>query len=103
MNFLAHLHTEGYKYRSLNSYRSAIASMHAQVDGVSIGQHPLVSRLMKGAFHARPPLPRYVGTWDVATVLTHLKRHDPKGSGPSLMDLILCSHVDGTGKPFKVR
>ena len=43
VNFLAHLHMEGYKYRSLNRYRSAIATMHVHVDGVSIGQHPLVS------------------------------------------------------------
>ena len=89
VNFLAHLHMEGYKYRSLNSCRSAIASMHAHVDGVSIGQHPLVSRLMKGAFHERPPLPRYVGTWDVATVLTHLKRHDLHSSDLSLLALTL--------------
>ena len=54
VNFLAHLHTQGYQYRSLNSYRSAIASMHAPIEGVSIGQHPLVSRLMKGAFQSRP-------------------------------------------------
>ena len=29
VNFLAFLHGEGYQYTSLNSYRSAIASMHA--------------------------------------------------------------------------
>ena len=72
VNFLAHLHTQGYQYRSLNSYRSAIASMHAPIEGVSIGQHPLVSRLMKGAFQSRPPLPRYSGTWDIAKVLAYL-------------------------------
>ena len=72
VNFLAHLHTQGYQYRSLNSYRSAIASMHAPIEGVSIGQHPLVSRLMKGAFQSRPPLPRYSGTWDITKVLAYL-------------------------------
>ena len=63
VNFLAHLHTQGYQYCSLNSYRSAIASLHTPIDGVSIGQHPLVSRLLKGAFQTRPPLPRYTETW----------------------------------------
>ena len=72
MNFLAHLHTQGYQYRSLNSYRSAIASMHTPIDGASIGQHPLVSRLMKGAFQSRPPLPRYSATWDISMVLAYL-------------------------------
>ena len=69
VNFLAHLHTQGYHYRSLNSYRSAIASMHTPIDGVSIGQHPLVSRLMKGAFQVRPlyrstrPLGTFSRSW----------------------------------------
>ena len=28
-----------------------------------------MARLFKGAFHARPPLPRYTGTWNVQVVL----------------------------------
>ena len=83
VNFLAHLYKKGHKYRSLNSYRSAINSMHAHLEGVSIGQHPLVSRLMKSVFHAWLPLPRYVDTWDVATVLTQLKKLDLESSGLS--------------------
>ena len=75
VNFLAHLYKEGYQYRSLNAYRSAIASMHIPIEGVSIGQHPLVSRLLKGAFQSRPPLPRYQGTWDVSVVLHHIGGH----------------------------
>ena len=47
VNFLAHLHKEGYRYQSLNSYRSAISSVHERIDGSAVGQHPLVTRLMK--------------------------------------------------------
>ena len=65
VNFPVYLYSESYQYRSLNSYRSAIASMHAPVEGVSIGQYPLVSRLLKGAFQTRRPLPRYKSTWDI--------------------------------------
>ena len=72
VNFLAHLYTEGYQ---LNAYRSAISSMHSPINGQSIGQHPLVSRLLKGAFQSRPPLPRYTETWDVAMVLSYLDGH----------------------------
>ena len=75
VNFLAHLFHEGYQYQSLNAYRSAIASMHTPVDGLSIGQHPLVSRLLKGAFQTRPPLLRYQGIWDVSIVLNHIGSH----------------------------
>ena len=72
VNFLASLHSEGYQYNSINSYRSAISSVHEKVDGYSIGQHPLVTKLLKGVFHDRPPLPRYTATWKVDAVLTHL-------------------------------
>ena len=82
VNFLAHLYEEGYQYRSLNSYRSAIASMHTNIDGVSIGQHPLVSRLLKGAFHSRPPLPRYTETWEVSKVLALLSGQDVSHKSP---------------------
>ena len=37
-------------YHSLNAYRSAMSSVYEKVDGYE-GQHPLVTRLIKGAFH----------------------------------------------------
>ena len=72
VNFLADLFKQGYQYRSLNSYRSAISSVHEKVDGYEVGKHPLVTRLIKGAFHERPPQPRYSGTWDVSRVTSYL-------------------------------
>ena len=38
VNFLAELYSQGYQYRSLNSYRSAISSIHSKVEG-----HPVES------------------------------------------------------------
>ena len=66
INFLAELYEAGYSYRSLNSYRSAISSVHEKVDGHLVGQHPMVSRVLKGAFNNRPPQPRYTSTWMVS-------------------------------------
>ena len=37
-----------------------------------MGQHPLVSRLLKGAFNERPLLSRYLSFWNVDIVLAHL-------------------------------
>ena len=68
-NFLADLHTQGYQINSLNAYRSAISTVHNRVDDVDVGKHSLVARVLKGAFHARPPLPRYTTTWNVQIVL----------------------------------
>ena len=60
VNFLAHLCEQGYQYRSINSYHSAISSVHEKVDGYEVGQHPLVSRTTKGIFHERPLQLRYI-------------------------------------------
>ena len=43
------------------------------MDGYSIGKHPLVARLLKGAFNQHPPQPRYETTWDVAQVMQYFE------------------------------
>ena len=86
LNFLAELFEQGYQYRSLNSYRSAISSVHEKVDGVEVGKHPLMSRMLKGAFNERPPRPRYESIWEVDLVLAMFKRDGPSGD-LSLQDL----------------
>ena len=68
VNFLAHLFEQGYQYRSIKSYRSAISSVHEKVDGYEVGQHSMVSQIIKGIYHERPTQPRYSETWSVATV-----------------------------------
>ena len=73
-NFLADLHSQGYQTSSLNAYQSAISSVHDRVDDTDMGKHPLISRLLKGAFHARPPLPRYSRTWNVEVVLNCMQQ-----------------------------
>ena len=78
--FLAELFEEGHQSRSLNVFRSAISSVHDQVDGVVVGKHPVICRLLKGAFHAWPPLPRYTATWDVGIVLQYLESIGPTTS-----------------------
>ena len=67
-NFFASLYQD-----SVNAYRTAISSVHEKVDGVQVGQHPVITRLIKGVFNERPPVPRYSNTWDVQKVLSHLE------------------------------
>ena len=80
VNFLAELFSKGYQYQSLNAYRSAIASAHERIDGMSIGQHPAITRVLKGAYQSRPPLPRYSSFWDVGVVIEYLKTLGPNES-----------------------
>ena len=64
-------------YSTINSYRSALSSMLLPVDGYSVGEHPIIARLLQGMFHVRPPEPRYSFTWDVNVMLTFLESWFP--------------------------
>ena len=88
LNFLAELFEQGYQYRSLNSYRSAISSVHEKVDGFEVDKHPLVSWMLKGAFNKRPPRPKYESIWDVDLGLA-MFRKDRTSSTFSLHDLMI--------------
>ena len=58
-------------YSAVATARSALSSF-IKVDGVKVGDHPLVSRFMTGLFNQKPALPRYSETWDPQIVLNHL-------------------------------
>ena len=74
VNFLCTpIFEQGYQYRSNNSYRSVILSVHEKVDGYEVGQHPLVAMTIKGIYHECPLLPRYSELWNVATVTTYIE------------------------------
>ena len=73
LEFLLEQCETGKQYHTINTIRSAISMTHEEVDGTRIGQHPLVSRFLKGVFNCRPPVPKYSCTWDVDIVLSYLK------------------------------
>ena len=56
-----HFRTEKFheplQFSTLNVYRSALSTHHPEIDGFKVGQHPLIIKLMKGAFNTRPPRP----------------------------------------------
>lgn len=62
----------GKAYRTLNVYLSAVSMTHLPVDYFRVGEHPLITQLLKGMFNSRPPLPRYSVIWDIQTVLTYM-------------------------------
>ena len=66
-------------------HRSAISpAYHEKVDGMPVGQHPLVTSLMAGIFNSRPPQPRHIFVWDVQVVLNFVKKD--RGISSSLTD-----------------
>ena len=72
LNFLPELYHKGLSYRALNTARSALASVIALQGNQSFGNHPLVSRFLKGTFTTRPALPKYKEVWDVNMVLQNI-------------------------------
>ncbi|XP_064482864.1 uncharacterized protein LOC135395698 [Ornithodoros turicata] len=69
LNFLAHLHFgEHLAYRTINCYRSALSQVIGPCEGYSLGEHPAVTRLLKGVFNLNPSRPRYSSTWSVEAV-----------------------------------
>lgn len=62
IEFLVHLHTQGYSHDQICSARSAVGVIS---DIQDIGKHPDIKRLMKGMFEKTPQLPKYSTVWDV--------------------------------------
>ena len=69
LNFLSELALAGMAYRTVISLRSAISAGHTPVDGLPLGEHPLVRKLLCVVRISLTPEPRYSTVWDVSTVL----------------------------------
>jgi hypothetical protein len=67
MDYLAHLYNCKLSWSTIGIHRSAILMTLAPIDGVLVGEHPIVKRLMGRAFNERPP------RWDAPTLW------DPQG------------------------
>ena len=61
-DFLLRTFQEGKAYCTVNTYRSAVSTTVKSIIGRDIGENHLVTRLMKGLFISKPPVPRYSHT-----------------------------------------
>ena len=86
LQFLTDLYKEGKEYSTVNTHRSAISMSHMSIDGVVVGKHPTICRLMQGIFNSRPPKPKYRSVWNVDTVVVHIQSMEPSDK-LSLKDL----------------
>ena len=80
LEFFTYLYEQGLTYSAISTAWSALSSYIILEDGTSLGQHRLVSRLLKGIFQSNPPSPRYSETWDVSVVLHYLQGLSPVGT-----------------------
>lgn len=72
LKFLAERFNLGASYGTLNSCRSALSLISKE----KIGEHPHITRFMKGIFRLKPSRPKYAQTWDVSIVLNYLQNID---------------------------
>ena len=73
--FLYDLFQSGVRYSVLNTARS-LWSTFIYMDGVPVGQHPVITRFMKGIFNIKPALPKYKFTGNVGIVITYISKID---------------------------
>ncbi|XP_067659799.1 uncharacterized protein [Haliotis asinina] len=77
LEFLASLYKKGLGYSAINTARSTLSTI-VTVQNIPLGQHPIVTRFMKGVYNLRPALPRNKVTWDVSIVIGFLKSFEPE-------------------------
>ena len=94
-NFLSECYEEGKSYSTINTFQSALSSSLYPINGIGIGSHPLITRLLKEISNLRTPTPRYSTTWDVTTVTSYLKTLFPLAElslkNLTLKTVMLCS------------
>ena len=72
LEYLSCLSKKGNAYSTINIARSVISMTSDPVEGINLGTHSLVRRLMKGIYNAFPPRPRYTHFWSVELVLSYI-------------------------------
>ncbi len=108
IEFLVKLYHTGIGYSATNTARSALSTILTLDNNTKLGEHPLVTRYMKGIFEHRPALPKYPDIWDVNVVLNYLKTFDQNELLPLKeltlkLTMLLCLTTGREGKPFTDR
>lgn len=78
--YLTHLFELGRSYRTINLHRSMLSSTLPEIDGIVIGKHPLVCRLLRAVYNRRTPKAKYSVFWDAENVLENIKELGPNAS-----------------------
>ena len=76
VNFITGCYDKGLGHSAISTARSALATF-ISIDNVPLGQHPIITRLIKGIYTSRPAIPKNTIVWDTEIILTYLKRLSP--------------------------
>ena len=99
VQFLHSLFQAGASHSAVNSARSAISKQHRGYYGKPAGMHSLVCQAVRAVFRLKPPLPKYVHTYDITLVFDYLKSLPPnseldlKSLSFKALFLLICSSL----------
>jgi hypothetical protein len=86
LTFLSDYFDSGKSYSTVNIARSMLSTTLSMTEeGTEFGKNPLVTKLMKGIYNKKPPLPKYGSTWDPSIVLSHF---NAKANGPGELSIL---------------
>lgn len=77
LDFLTVLVEQDLSYSSINVACAALSTSVSLPNNVSVSEHKLVKRFLKGVFNRKPRVPKCVFTWNVSVVLKYLKTLSP--------------------------
>ena len=68
LEYFSHLNDLKLAYSTVTVHRSVLSMMLPAIDNFSIGEHPTISKIVKGVFNLRPPQRRLYEAWDAGKV-----------------------------------
>ena len=77
LDFLSELVEINLSYSAINTARAALSACVTVENGMTLSEHILVKKFMKGVYELRPALPKYDQIWDPETVLQFLMKSSP--------------------------
>ena len=72
VGYMRHLYESEAGYSTVNFHRSGISKFHVGINGISIGEHPLVSQAVKPCVGLGHLCPSTRSTFDIVPVLAYV-------------------------------
>ena len=86
LDFLSRMFDKDHAYSTINSAKSAIATIVQIPSYNSLNKHPLINKYMTGVFNLTPPKPKLFFVWDVDILFRYFEQ---QGDNNSLSDKLL--------------
>ena len=77
LDFLSELVESDLSYSAINTARAALSACVTVENGMTLSEHILVKKFMKGVYELRPALPKHNQIWDPETFLQFLMKSSP--------------------------